>query len=107
VHSRNIASRPEVRIVLFDSTVAVGQAQAAYLSAVARRVPDDEVEERARIYSSGDQLGARRFGVAELTGAASLRLYVATATSHEVLVRGGDPDYGADIDSRRSVDVDA
>jgi len=103
VHSRNIAVRPEVRIVFFDSTVAVGHAVASYVGATAGQVPDDEVETAARVYSA--RLGgARSFGVDELTGDADLRLYAAHATSCEVLVRGGDPDFGAGIDGRRLVD---
>ena len=34
-HSRKIAARPEVAIVIFDSTVPVGGAQAVYMSGLA------------------------------------------------------------------------
>jgi pyridoxine/pyridoxamine 5'-phosphate oxidase len=104
VHSRNIAVRPEVRIVFFDSTVPVGHAEASYVGATAGPVPDAEVAAAVRVYSA--RLGgARSFGVEEVTGAADLRLYAAHATSCEVLVRGGDPDFGAGVDGRRVVDV--
>ena len=37
-HSRTIESRPSVALTVFDSTVAVGGAQAAYADAEARRI---------------------------------------------------------------------
>ena len=42
-HSRNVLERPEVQIVIFDSSVAVGHAEAVYLSARARAVPEAEL----------------------------------------------------------------
>lgn len=42
-HSRNIATRPQVSIVVFDSTAPVGAGQAVYVSAVA-----EELEGAAR-----------------------------------------------------------
>ena len=42
-HSRNIATRPQVSIVVFDSTAPVGAGQAVYVSAVA-----EELEGTAR-----------------------------------------------------------
>jgi len=44
--------------------------------------------------------GARRFGPEELTGEGDLRLYVATATSYDVHVRGSHPTHGTGIDRR-------
>src|SRR3954466_10173557 len=43
-HSRNIATRPEIAIVIFDSTVRVGEAEALYLEASAELVPEAELE---------------------------------------------------------------
>ncbi|HEU5384379.1 MAG TPA: pyridoxamine 5'-phosphate oxidase family protein [Streptosporangiaceae bacterium] len=40
-HSRNIAVRPEVGIVVFDSQAAIGTGQGAYMSAVAALVEGD------------------------------------------------------------------
>ena len=37
-HSRNLLERPEIQIVIFDSSVAVGQAEAVYMAA---RAPGD------------------------------------------------------------------
>jgi nitroimidazol reductase NimA-like FMN-containing flavoprotein (pyridoxamine 5'-phosphate oxidase superfamily) len=104
VHSRNIAARPDVRIVFYDSTVPVGHAAASYVGATAGLVADHEVEAAARVFSARLP-GERAFGVDELTDDGDLRLYVARATSCEVLVRGGDPDFGTGIDGRRAVDL--
>src|SRR4051794_18360219 len=40
VHSRNIAARPDVAAVVFDSTVVPGTAQAVYLRATAAQIDD-------------------------------------------------------------------
>ena len=43
-HSRNLLERPEVQIVIFDSSVAVGHAEAVYMAARARAIPDEELD---------------------------------------------------------------
>ncbi len=48
--------------------------------------------------------GARAFTVDELSGDGDLRLYVATATSYDVHVRGSDPTHGTGIDRRVATD---
>jgi hypothetical protein len=102
-HSRNVADRPEIEIVIFDSTARVGDGEAVYLAATARAIRDDELEavcpEAFRTTA-----GARRFEPDELRGGASLRLYVARATSCEVHVAGRDPVHGRGVDTRRPAD---
>jgi nitroimidazol reductase NimA-like FMN-containing flavoprotein (pyridoxamine 5'-phosphate oxidase superfamily) len=41
-HSRNIAARPEVGIVVFDSQAAIGAGQGVYMSAVAELLEGGE-----------------------------------------------------------------
>ncbi|WP_433160315.1 pyridoxamine 5'-phosphate oxidase family protein [Kribbella sp. CA-247076] len=101
-HSVNVARNPDVSIVVYDSSVAVGQASAVYLRARVELVPDDELERCAAFYSAR-LAGLRSFGPDELRAPADLRLYRARATDHWLLVRGRDPDYGTGIDSRRPV----
>ena len=102
-HSRNLLERPDVQIVIFDSTAAVGHAEAVYLSARARPIPADELD--AVIGEAfAERGGARRFAAEELHGDADLRLYVASATSCEVLIRGRDPVHGTGIDRRERAD---
>ena len=102
-HSRNLLARPEVQIVIFDSTAPVGDAEAVYLAATARPIGDEELEgvcgEAFRTTA-----GARRFAPDELRGDAAPRLYVARVDSCEVLVRGGDPVHGRGTDTRQAAD---
>src|SRR5919204_2372816 len=59
-HSRNIALRPEVAIVIFDSTVPVGSAEALYVEAVTEQLSDGDLDEAIEIYSRRSQAcGAR------------------------------------------------
>ena len=102
-HSCNVLERPDVRIVIFDSSVAVGHAEAVYITASAREIPKDELP--AVIGEAfGERGGARRFAPEELHGEGDLRLYVASATSWDVLVRGGHPEHGSGIDRREPAD---
>jgi uncharacterized protein YhbP (UPF0306 family) len=104
-HSRNIAVRPEVSIAIFDSHSPIGGAEAVYMTAVAGRVPDEELERAAAIYN-GTLPAAKRFTLDELRPPALFVLYRATATEHSVLIRGGDPRYGRGADSRMTVTID-
>ena len=103
-HSRNIAARPEVGIVVFDSTVRIGTAEAVYLSAVAAEVPDDELERCALLYSARFP-ELKHFPPDQLRPPALFRLYRARVTEHSVLVRGSDPELGTGVDSRVTVDL--
>jgi hypothetical protein len=102
-HSTNIADRPEVAAVIFDSTAPVGQGRAVYLSARAALVPDDELPRRCAEAFARVGPGAKQFTPDELSGDALLRLYRAQASSHEVHIPGRDPVHGTGIDTRRPV----
>ena len=78
-HSRNLTQRPEVEIVIYDSTAPVSEASAAYMTATARAV-SDEMLEAACGEAFRTTAGARMFTPDELRGG-DLRLYVAHATS--------------------------
>lgn len=104
-HSTNLADRPAVSIVIFDSTAAVGAGRAAYMGAHAAQVPDDELPQRCAAAFARVTPDAVGFQPSELSGDAALRLYRARATSHEVHIRGRDPKYGAGIDTRREVSL--
>jgi nitroimidazol reductase NimA-like FMN-containing flavoprotein (pyridoxamine 5'-phosphate oxidase superfamily) len=41
IHSRNVAARPEVAVVVFDSGAAVGTGQAVYIAATAGELAGD------------------------------------------------------------------
>ena len=105
-HSRNVAERPDVQIVIFDSSVPVGAGEAVYLAATAGRIEDGELEavcpEAFRTTA-----GARPFAPDELRGAARIRLYVARISSCEVHVAGRHPLHGRGIDHRTAADPTA
>ncbi|GAA4351164.1 pyridoxamine 5'-phosphate oxidase family protein [Angustibacter luteus] len=104
-HSHNVAARPDVAAVVFDSTAEVGQGSAVYLTGTAAQVPDDELESacaRAFAKLSG---AAKPFTPEELSGAAELRLYRLRVVQHDVHVRGSDPVHGTGIDRRVQVDL--
>jgi Pyridoxamine 5'-phosphate oxidase len=102
-HSRNLIDRPEVELVIFDSTADVGDGEAVYLAANARPIRDDELE-TVCAEAFRTTAGARRFEPDELRGDAPLRLYVARATSCEVHVAGRDPVHGRGVDTRQPAD---
>jgi len=103
-HSRNVRERPEVQIVVFDSSRAPGDGEAVYVSATAREVPEDELPGLLHEAFDPEGRGGRRFGAEELSGDGDLRLYVATATAYDVHVRGGHPTHGTGIDRRLPTD---
>lgn len=85
-HSRNIATRPQVAIVVFDSTVPEGAAQAVYVEASAERLSDPERAQAIEIFSAKSvATGAAAWTVEDVTAPAEHRLYRATATAHCVL----------------------
>jgi general stress protein 26 len=103
-HSRNVRARPEVQIVVFDSSSVPGRSEAVYLSATAREVPERELPDVLDEAFDPDR-GARRFSADEVSGAGDLRLYVATATAYDVHVRAGHPTYGTGLDRRVTIDL--
>ena len=102
-HSRNVTDRPQVRLVVFDSSLRPAETEAVYMTATARIVPEDELADVVDEAFRTDG-GAVRFGPDDLRGEASLRLYVARASSYEVHVRGRHPTHGRGYDSRQSAD---
>jgi uncharacterized protein YhbP (UPF0306 family) len=88
-HSRNLADRPEVALVIFDSTAAIGGAEAVYVEATATQLAGDELEQAIAVYSArSNAVGAPDWTLADVTAPARLRLYRATATAMFVLDEG-------------------
>ena len=99
-HSGNVADRPEVRIVVFDSSSPPGRPRPSTCRPPPGWFPSTSVVDEA-FRTAG---GAVRFTPAELSGDARLRLFVAHATSFEVHVRGRHPTHGRGYDSRQTAD---
>jgi uncharacterized protein YhbP (UPF0306 family) len=96
-HSQNVAARPEVSIVIFDSTVLPGGARAVYVEAEAIELTDEPDFERGlELYNSRfpdpDAYNLRPFAGDELRAPDTHRLYRATASAHFVLDPDGHPD---------------
>jgi uncharacterized protein YhbP (UPF0306 family) len=78
-HSRNLAVRPQLSIVIFDSRAPVGEGEGVYMDAVAEQIT--EPEQAIEVYSRRSVAqGAPAWTVADVSPPAELRLYAATAT---------------------------
>jgi hypothetical protein len=93
-HSRNIAIRPQVSIVVFDSRAPIGTGQGVYMSAVAEELTAIELERGIEIFSRTSlRHGGRAWSPQDVQPPALYRLYRATAQEHWVLDPGGHPDH--------------
>jgi uncharacterized protein YhbP (UPF0306 family) len=85
-HSRNVTARPEVSIVIFDSQVPVGSAQAVYMAASAEQLEADALERGIEIFSRRSVADlARGWTAQDVRPPARHRLYGALATEQFVL----------------------
>lgn len=85
-HSRNIAARPEVAIVIFDSHVPPYQASAVYISAVAVELGGDDAERGLEVFSGRSVAsGLPAWTLDQIGPEARHRLYRATALEHFAL----------------------
>jgi nitroimidazol reductase NimA-like FMN-containing flavoprotein (pyridoxamine 5'-phosphate oxidase superfamily) len=84
-HSRNLAARPQVAIVIFDSHQAGGW-HAAYLSAVAEELVGADIDRGIEIFSRRSEAqGMRPWTAEDVRPPARHRLYRATASELFVL----------------------
>jgi hypothetical protein len=87
-HSRNLAARPELSIVIFDSRTPINTGQAVYMSAVAEELTGAELDRGIEIFSRrSQQHGADAWTRTDVLAPARLRLYRATASETFVLDR--------------------
>jgi hypothetical protein len=93
-HSGNIAARPEVGMVVFDSGAQIGTGQGVYMSAVAELVPDGEIAAGIDAFSRRSLAhGGHAWTRADVETSAELRLYRARADRHWILAKDGRPDH--------------
>jgi nitroimidazol reductase NimA-like FMN-containing flavoprotein (pyridoxamine 5'-phosphate oxidase superfamily) len=93
-HSANIAVRPDVGIVVFDSTVALGTGQGVYVEARAEQLAEAELDEGLAVFSTRSvEQGGSAWPRETVTGETLLRMYRATATSYWMLAKDGRPDH--------------
>jgi len=98
-HSRNVRARPEVSIVIFDSQVAVGSAEAVYMSARAEELSGPDLERSVALFDAASQAQglARRWTLDDVLAPAPYRLYRATVSQHWVLDPDSSPDDRAEV----------
>jgi uncharacterized protein YhbP (UPF0306 family) len=85
-HSHNLAVRPGLGIVIFDSTVAVGAAQAVYVDADAEEVTGEDLERGIEVYSRRAlATGGAVWDASRVRPPARLRLYRARILELSVL----------------------
>jgi hypothetical protein len=101
VHSLNIATRPQLSLVIFDSTVAPGEGQAVYVAASASMLePGDDLNNGIAIFSARSQVqGAGPWTAEHVAPDRAVRLYRAAAVQHWIL----DHDNPAPGDHRLAV----
>jgi nitroimidazol reductase NimA-like FMN-containing flavoprotein (pyridoxamine 5'-phosphate oxidase superfamily) len=93
-HSRNIAARPQVGIVIFDSHAPIGTGQGVYISATAEQVGSDNLARGIETFSQRSiGHGGATWTVKDVQAETGLRLYRAVAESYSVLAKDGQPDH--------------
>jgi nitroimidazol reductase NimA-like FMN-containing flavoprotein (pyridoxamine 5'-phosphate oxidase superfamily) len=88
-HSLNVAARPEISIVIFDSSVPIGTGTGVYMSAVVDEPAGAERQAGIDVFSRRSLAhGGNEWGLEHVEAPAPLRLYRATAREHYVLGAG-------------------
>ena len=90
-HSRNVASCPDVAIVVYDSRTTPAERQAVYVEATASEIADDDLDRAIEIFSRESVAhGLAEWRRKDVTPPARHRLYQATATASFILADGVD-----------------
>jgi nitroimidazol reductase NimA-like FMN-containing flavoprotein (pyridoxamine 5'-phosphate oxidase superfamily) len=102
-HSRNLQERPDVSMVVFNSSADPHTGQAVYLEATAGRVPEDELEHACAeaFRNFDDELSY----TSETLRDEPFVLYRARVTASEIHVRGRDFGDGTGSDQRVPVQL--
>ena len=91
-HSRNLAARPQVSMVIFDSRVPPGAGQGVYMAAMAQELSDEELDHGIDVFTRSSQAhGLRAWTLGDVTSPAPHRLYRAIVSQHWVLDPGASP----------------
>jgi nitroimidazol reductase NimA-like FMN-containing flavoprotein (pyridoxamine 5'-phosphate oxidase superfamily) len=101
-HSLNIAVRPEVSFVVFDSRTRIGTAAAVYMVGRAAEATGDELARCIEAFSRASVAdGAPEWSVGDVSGSATHRLYRAAVDEHWVLdAAGGEGDRRVPVELR-------
>ncbi|MGH8824911.1 MAG: pyridoxamine 5'-phosphate oxidase family protein [Jiangellaceae bacterium] len=93
-HSRNIATRPDVGIVIFDSRASIGTGQGVYMPASAEQISGPDLNLGIDVFSQRSIAhGGTRWTRDDVSPPSQMRLYRATASEYSMLVKDGRPDH--------------
>jgi uncharacterized protein YhbP (UPF0306 family) len=85
-HSANLAVRPQLGIVIFDSTVGMGGAQAVYLDAEASELHGADRDRALAVYSRRSvEFGEQELTLADVTAPAAHRMFRAIPSEQFIL----------------------
>ena len=88
-HSRNISLRPQISIVVFDSTAPIGRGRGVYMSAIAREITGSDREASIAVFSRRSlSHGGDSWRLGNVEGPQRLRLYGARAVEQFILGPG-------------------
>jgi nitroimidazol reductase NimA-like FMN-containing flavoprotein (pyridoxamine 5'-phosphate oxidase superfamily) len=104
-HSMNLAARPRVEFVIFNSQATPATTSAVYLGGLAGEVPAEDLPMACAEAFARVREGARAFTPDQLRGESELRLYRVDVDRAEIHVRGGDPVRGKGVDTRLEVNL--
>ena len=86
LHSRNLVARPQISLVIFDSSVPIGTGQGVYMSATAEEVTGDARLAMIDVFSRRSLgHGGGALALEDVEPPAELRLYRAAAAAHFIL----------------------
>jgi Pyridoxamine 5'-phosphate oxidase len=106
-HSRNIATRPQVAMVIFDSTVPTYHGRAAYLSGTANELAGRDLDRGIEVFAGDASRGSSMLTLEDVTTPSEYRLYRATIGEAFVLCprepRRPCPVHGVAADHRAPV----
>jgi hypothetical protein len=109
-HSRNLARRPRLSIVVFDSRVPAFTGQAVYMSATAAELDGADLRRGVEVFPGPAERGGRAVTPEELRPPSPYRLFRATASRQWILCpdpSGGTSEpcalHGRAVDHRTAV----
>ena len=86
LHSRNLVARPQISLVIFDSSVSIGTGQGVYVAAGAEEVTGEARVAMIDVFSRRSLgHGGRDLTLQDVEPPGELRLYRAVATAHFIL----------------------
>ena len=93
-HSRNIAVRSRISVVIFNSQAVIGTGQGVYMSAAAEQLTGSDLDRGIELFSRTSLgHGGHEWKREDVQAPALYRLYRATALERWILDPAGHPDH--------------